>query len=87
MAILHYARGSIRLETAGRSLEDIDVIFALAHSEGVSPVWVSLRKDIPLTESEEADRILGVEPDSRSSVDDSGSETHVEKNEKSENRV
>ncbi|KAG2070615.1 general substrate transporter [Suillus decipiens] len=48
-------------ETAGRSLEDMDVIFALAYNEGVSPVGVSLRKDIPLAGSPEADRILGIE--------------------------
>ncbi|EKM80392.1 hypothetical protein AGABI1DRAFT_128066 [Agaricus bisporus var. burnettii JB137-S8] len=47
-------------ETAGRSLEDMDVIFALAHLEGVSPVAVSLRKDIPAAGTPEADRILGV---------------------------
>ncbi|KAG9311786.1 general substrate transporter [Chiua virens] len=48
-------------ETAGRSLEDMDVIFALAYNEGVSPVAVSLRKDIPAAGSPEADRILGIE--------------------------
>jgi sugar porter (SP) family MFS transporter len=48
-------------ETAGRSLEDMDVVFALAYNEGVSPVEVSLRKDIPLAGSPEADRILGIE--------------------------
>lgn len=48
-------------ETAGRSLEDMDVVFALAYNEGVSPVAVSLRKDIPLAGSPEADRILGIE--------------------------
>lgn len=47
-------------ETAGRSLEDMDIIFALAHNEGVSPVTVSLRKDLPLAGSPEAHRILGV---------------------------
>ncbi|KAF9452432.1 general substrate transporter [Macrolepiota fuliginosa MF-IS2] len=54
-------------ETAGRSLEasvDMDVIFALAHLEGVSPVTVSLRKDIPAAGSPEADRILGFGNDS-----------------------
>ncbi|KAH7924025.1 general substrate transporter [Leucogyrophana mollusca] len=49
-------------ETAGRSLEDMDVVFALAYNEGVSPVEVSLRKDVPLAGSPEADRILGVAP-------------------------
>ncbi|EEB92131.1 hypothetical protein MPER_09409 [Moniliophthora perniciosa FA553] len=49
-------------ETAGRSLEDMDVIFALAHIENASPVKVSLRKDIPAAGTPEADRILGVEP-------------------------
>ncbi|KAG1896148.1 general substrate transporter [Suillus fuscotomentosus] len=48
-------------ETAGRSLEDMDVVFALAYNEGVSPVQVSLRKDVPLAGSPEADRILGIE--------------------------
>lgn len=43
----------------------MDVIFASAHNEGVSPVAVSLRKDMPLAGSEEADRILGVESGSR----------------------
>ncbi|KAH7920813.1 general substrate transporter [Leucogyrophana mollusca] len=54
-------------ETAGRSLEDMDVVFALAYNEGVSPVKVSLRKDIPLAGSPEADEILGIEPSARSS--------------------
>ncbi|KAG0699501.1 general substrate transporter [Suillus ampliporus] len=48
-------------ETAGRSLEDMDVVFALAYNEGVSPVKVSLRKDVPLAGSPEANRILGIE--------------------------
>jgi hypothetical protein len=39
----------------------MDVVFALAYNEGVSPVEVSLRKDIPLAGSPEADRILGIE--------------------------
>ncbi|KAH8118587.1 general substrate transporter [Phellopilus nigrolimitatus] len=47
-------------ETAGRSLEDMDIVFALAHNEGVSPVGVSLRKDVPPAGSPEADEILGV---------------------------
>ncbi|OCH90720.1 general substrate transporter [Obba rivulosa] len=47
-------------ETAGRSLEDMDVVFALAYHEGVSPVAVSLRKDVPPAGSPEADAILGV---------------------------
>lgn len=38
---------------------DMDVVFALAHLEGISPVTVSLRKDIPAAGSPEADRILG----------------------------
>lgn len=49
-------------ETKGRSLEDMDVIFALAYNEGVSPVGVSLRDDIPPAGSPEADEILGVRP-------------------------
>ncbi|KAF8076264.1 general substrate transporter [Lyophyllum atratum] len=50
-------------ETAGRSLEDMNVIFALAYNEGISPVEVSLRKDIPLSGSPEAAMILN--PDVR----------------------
>ncbi|QRV89527.1 Sugar (and other) transporter [Ceratobasidium sp. AG-Ba] len=46
-------------ETAGKSLEDMDVVFAQAYNEGVSPVTVSLRKDLPPAGSEEADEILG----------------------------
>ena len=45
-------------EIEPRSL-DMDVIFALAHLERVSPVAVSLRKDIPSAGTPEADRILG----------------------------
>ncbi|EJF56602.1 general substrate transporter [Dichomitus squalens LYAD-421 SS1] len=52
-------------ETAGRSLEDMDVIFALAYKEGVSPVKVSLRKDVPAAGSPEADEILGITTSSR----------------------
>ncbi|KAJ4467552.1 general substrate transporter [Lentinula aciculospora] len=46
-------------ETAGRSLEDMDVVFALAYLEKVSPVTVSLRKDVPPAGSAAAERILG----------------------------
>ncbi|KIJ58852.1 hypothetical protein HYDPIDRAFT_33764 [Hydnomerulius pinastri MD-312] len=49
-------------ETGGRSLEDLDVVFALAYNEGLDPVKVSLRKDVPLAGSREADEILGVDP-------------------------
>ncbi|KZT20815.1 general substrate transporter [Neolentinus lepideus HHB14362 ss-1] len=52
-------------ETAGRSLEDMDVIFALAYREGVSPVKVSLRKDVPYAGSPEADEILGLSSQNR----------------------
>ena len=41
----------------------MDVIFALAYNEGVSPVSVSLRKDVPVAGSKEANRILGFEDD------------------------
>ncbi|KAF7433183.1 hypothetical protein PC9H_005132 [Pleurotus ostreatus] len=57
-------------ETAGRSLEDMDVIFAYAYNHGLSPVAVSLRKDIPQAGTPEADRILF--PD-----DDQDDETHM----------
>lgn len=38
----------------------MDVIFAIAYNENVSPVAVSLRKDIPSAGTPEADEILGV---------------------------
>lgn len=47
-------------ETGGRSLEDLDVVFALAHVTSEDPVKVSLRRDVPLAGSREADEILGV---------------------------
>ena len=37
------------------------MVFALAHNEGISPVKVSLRDDVPLAGSPEADAILGIE--------------------------
>lgn len=40
----------------------MDIVFALAYNEGVSPVGVSFRKDLPAAGSPEADRILGYEP-------------------------
>ena len=43
-----------------RTLTDMDVVFALAYNEGVSPVEVSLRKDVPPAGSAEADEILGI---------------------------
>ncbi|KAL5494751.1 hypothetical protein ACEPAI_212 [Sanghuangporus weigelae] len=58
-------------ETAGRSLEDMDVVFALAHNEGVSPVKVSLRKDVPPAGSREADVILGISDGSARKKDES----------------
>ena len=36
----------------------MDVIFALAYKEGVSPVKVSLRRDVPEAGTPEADEIL-----------------------------
>ncbi|TFK43653.1 general substrate transporter [Crucibulum laeve] len=58
-------------ETAGRSLEDMDVIFALAYEEGVSPVAVSLRKDVPVAGSPEADIILGLKSSSSEGITNS----------------
>lgn len=46
----------------------MDIVFALAYKEGVSPVKVSLRNDIPLAGSPEADAILGLTNSSRNSV-------------------
>ncbi|KAI0069118.1 general substrate transporter [Artomyces pyxidatus] len=48
-------------ETAGRSLEDMDLIFAIAHREGVSPVQISFREGLPSAGSPEADEILGID--------------------------
>ena len=45
----------------------MDVVFALAYNEGVSPVEVSLRKDVPLAGTPEADAILGISPKDRGS--------------------
>ena len=39
---------------------DMDVIFAVAYKEGVSPVAVSLRRDVPEAGTPEADEILGI---------------------------
>ena len=61
-------------ETAGRSLEDMDVVFALAYNEGVSPVGVSLRKDVPLAGTPEADAILGIQTRSNPSTPASASQ-------------
>ena len=61
----------------------MDVIFALAYNEGISPVIVSLRKNIPLAGSKEADRILGVEPGLRSGTSDAEFETRGQENKNS----
>ncbi|KAI0832570.1 general substrate transporter [Trametes gibbosa] len=68
-------------ETAGRSLEDadMDVVFALAYNEGVSPVQVSLRKDVPLAGSAEADEILGISGREGSLREDATRQTETEK--------
>ena len=59
-------------ETAGRSLEDMDVVFAVAYNEKVSPVKVSLRKDLPPAGSPEADEILGITSSGASAVSRNG---------------
>lgn len=69
------------LETAGRSLEDMDVVFALAYNEGVSPVGVSLRKDVPLAGSPEADIILGITSKRRTVTGSVHEDQHPEKGE------
>ncbi|OCB89042.1 general substrate transporter [Sanghuangporus baumii] len=69
-------------ETAGRSLEDMDVVFALAHNEGVSPVKVSLRKDVPPAGSREADVILGISDGSARKKDESSDILQDEKRRK-----
>lgn len=38
----------------------MDLIFAIAYHEKVSPVAVSLRKDLPIAGTPEADKILGI---------------------------
>lgn len=50
---------------------DMDIVFAVAHNEGVSPVAVSLRKDLPPAGSAEADEILGLTNNSRKLQDSS----------------
>ena len=56
----------------------MDVIFALAHKEGVSPVAVSLRKNIPPAGSPEANEILGLtEPDSGRKTDSPAAEDRL----------
>ena len=40
-------------------------MFALAYNEGVSPVGVSLRKDVPRAGTKEADVILGIDSNRR----------------------
>lgn len=49
---------------------DMDVVFALAYLENVSPVTVSLRKDVPPAGSPEAERILGLQAGSISNSDE-----------------
>lgn len=49
---------------------DMDVIFAIAHKEGVSPVGVSLRKDIPQAGTVEANKILGILEDTSNGQND-----------------
>ncbi|KAF9230630.1 hypothetical protein BU15DRAFT_91078 [Melanogaster broomeanus] len=55
-------------------ISDMDVVFALAYNEGISPVGVSLRKDIPLRGSLEADRILGIQSNATTSGRNSSGE-------------
>lgn len=69
-AALVFSRCLIRF-----SMIDMDVIFALAYNEGVSPVAVSLRRDIPPAGSPEADRILGIQSSAVTSGRDSGEES------------
>lgn len=49
-------------ETKKYSLEDLDLIFAVAHEQGVNPVKISKSGDIPEAGSDEAERILGRTP-------------------------
>lgn len=51
----------------------MDLIFAIAYREGVSPVNVSLRKDLPLAGSAEADEILGIKTQSPHREEKTGS--------------
>ena len=44
----------------GRSLEDMDIIFAVGYREGVSPVKVAARRDLPEAGTIEADEVLGI---------------------------
>ncbi|WOO81318.1 Sugar transporter STL1 [Vanrija pseudolonga] len=46
-------------ETKRYSLEELDIIFALAHQQGVNPVKISISGDIPPAGSREAEQILG----------------------------
>ena len=47
-------------ETKKYSLEELDLIFAIAHDQGVNPVGISRRGDVPAAGSKEAEEILGV---------------------------
>lgn len=47
-------------ETKKYSLEELDLIFAIAYDQGVNPVGISRRGDLPAAGSKEAEEILGV---------------------------
>lgn len=46
-------------ETKKYSLEELDLIFAIAHEQGVNPVKISRSGDIPEAGTPEAEAILG----------------------------
>jgi hypothetical protein len=53
------------LDSIAPTCLDMDVVFAQAYNEGVSPVVVSFRKDLPQAGSPKADEILGFGPRQR----------------------
>jgi MFS family permease len=62
-------------ETKRYSLEDLDIIFALAHEEGKNPVWISKSGEIPEAGSAEAEAILGRKP-ARPDMSEKGQKKH-----------
>jgi hypothetical protein len=41
--------------------KDMDIVFAVAYREGISPVRVAERDDLPIAGSSEADELLGID--------------------------
>jgi hypothetical protein len=72
--LIHHPHDTTR-DSSNNADSQLDIIFALAHEQGISPVTISKSGEIPEAGSPEAEAILGRKP-ARPDMSEKGQKKH-----------